>query len=274
MKNVPKHIEDLGWSDPADYKLAEVVGLRPLTEDREETLAEFRARSDGDMDRRLPDPDESLLDAAHEASEQERTRWLGVDRPGPQEDRPAEAKIGPYVHLVNPFTDMPVTESTPTYEKLCNLKLPLAQWALWEGQLANGHTDDTKSLVRGEAKRPYMDQGKFYMVPSWVNRELIPVMKPRLIPVLLVFYQLADQAGCFKISQRRLAEKTGIARGHLQSLVKLLVDSTVVQIPKKGLGHRVHRYRLAPVEEINLRFVRKTLWKTAALSKRPKHDGG
>lgn len=222
--------------------------LRIRTEDREGREAKAQARRErGELEKVLVE--KRRIEAAY------------------QEPQVADAYL----------PDMPVTESTPTYEKLCNLKLPLAQWALWENQFVPQPIgvplqEETKSLIRGEAKRPYMDQTKFFMVPTWITRELLPVMKPRLALVLLVFYQLADQAGCFKISQRRLAEKTGIARGHLQSLVKLLVDSTVVQIPKKGRGHRVHRYRLAPVEEINLRFVRKTLWKEEAPSRRPKHD--
>jgi hypothetical protein len=64
-----------------------------------------------------------------------------------------------------------------------------------------------------------MDTSRFFMVPTWITRELLANMKPGPLAVLLTFYQLADEGGYFKISQRRLVERTRLVRSYVQTVL-------------------------------------------------------
>jgi len=147
----------------------------------------------------------------------------------------------------------------------------LMQWRLWESQFVETPAivaDDSKpqptELIGGKDFRPYVDESGFTMAPNWFLKQVMPTMSQRALKTMMVFYRLANRNGKVIVTLERLAEETEIDRRHLAPVMKLLVQSTLIQRTKKGHRGTASEYLLTPVEKINLPFLLKfaKMWST------------
>jgi len=172
------------------------------------------------MGRRLPDPDDSLFESAHEREREELERALGMDRPGPMEDLPAEDKSG----SLEPHDD---------------------------------REPEVNPMAPGKEQRPYVDSTGFTILPNWFQKHCLPVFSLRGLRVMMAFYRRADRAGRVVVSQATLAEETRLHRRHLQRTLDRLEQTTIIEVVKPGTFGKSTQYRLTPVERVNLRLPRR-----------------
>ena len=190
-------------------------------------------------------------------------------------ERPLTPETGePGLKPVAAPNDAPITE-------ILDDLATASQWALWEGQFVPkeaivapipeepepiGATvapipEPDSSWQQSDPKQlPYVGVKGFSQVPNWYMDQVLPLADSSVWLVLSYFCRLASRKdGSFKVSQRRIVERTGLGLRTVQLAVDLLTQSTIVTVDEAHRGRRVTRYRLTSVESVNQRLMLKAL---------------